>query len=48
MRKFLVTILLLGAIGAYVIYAMSQNLQTERNDVSISIKDPDVSPLHYP
>ena len=44
MRKFLVTILLLGAIGAYVIYAISQNLQTERNDVSISIKDPDVSP----
>jgi predicted MPP superfamily phosphohydrolase len=44
MRKFLVTILLLGAIGAYFIYAISQNLQTERNDVSISINDPDVAP----
>ena len=44
MRKFLVTVLLLGAIGAYFIYAISQNLQTERNDVSISINDPDVTP----
>ena len=44
MRKFLVTVLLLGAIGAYFIYVISQNLQTQRNDVSISIKDPDVTP----
>ncbi len=44
MRKFLVTVLLLGAIGAYFIYAISQNLETERNDVSISINDPDVTP----
>ena len=44
MRKFLVTVLLLGAIGAYFIYAISQNLQTQRNDVSIAIKDPDVAP----
>ena len=44
MRKFLVTVLLLGAIGVYFIYAISQNLQTERNDVSISINDPDVTP----
>lgn len=44
MRKFLVTILLLGAIGAYFIYAISQNLQTQRNDVSISINNPDVAP----
>ena len=44
MRNFLVTVLLLGAIGAYFIYAISQNLQTQRNDVSISIKDPDVTP----
>ena len=43
MRKFLVTVLLLGAIGAYFIYAVSQNLQTERNDVSISIQDPNVT-----
>ena len=44
MRKFLVTVLLLGAIGVYFIYAISQNLQTERNDVSISINDPNVTP----
>ena len=44
MRKFFVTILMLGAIGVYFIYAISQNLQTERNDVSISINDPDVAP----
>ena len=43
-RRFLLTILLLGAIGAYFIYAISQNLKTERNDVSISINDPDVTP----
>ena len=44
MRKFFVTVLLLGAIGAYFIYTISQNLQTQRNDVSISINDPDVTP----
>ena len=44
MRKFLVTVLLLSAIGAYFLYAVSQDLQTERNDVSISINDPDVTP----
>ena len=44
MRKFFVTIIMLGAIGAYFIYAISQNLQTERNDVSISINDPHVTP----
>mgnify|MGYP001228548307 CR=1 FL=1 len=31
MRKFLVTVLLLGAIGAYFIYAISQNLQSQNN-----------------
>ena len=44
MRKFVAIIILLCAIGAYFIYAISQNLQTERNDVSISINDPDVAP----
>ena len=44
MRKFVAIIILLCAIGAYFIYAISQNLQTERNDVSISINDPDVTP----
>ena len=37
-------LILLGAIGTYFIYAISQNLQTQRNGVSISIKDPDVAP----
>ena len=44
MRKFLFTILLLGAISTYFIYSISQNLQTERNDVQISVQDPDVKP----
>jgi predicted MPP superfamily phosphohydrolase len=44
MRKFFVAILLLGGIGAYFIYAISQNLQTQRNDVLISIQDPDGTP----
>jgi len=44
MRKFGVIFLLLGAISAYFAYTISQNLQTQRNDVSISIQDPDVTP----
>ena len=44
MRKFVAISILLCAIGAYFIYAISQNLQTQRNDVSIAIKDPDVAP----
>ena len=44
MRKFVAIIILLCAIGAYFMYAISQNLQTQRNDVSISIKDPKVAP----
>lgn len=47
MRKFFLTVLILGAIGAYFIYAISQNLQTERNDVSISIKDPDLASTSF-
>jgi len=31
-------------VGAYAAYSTSQNLQTQRNDVSISINDPDVAP----
>ena len=44
MRKFFVIFLLLGAFGAYLGYSISYNLQTLRNDVSISINDPDVTP----
>lgn len=44
MRKFGVIFLLLGAVSAYFAYTISQNLQTQRNDVSISINDPDVAP----
>jgi predicted MPP superfamily phosphohydrolase len=42
MRKLVAIILLFVAIGAYFGHSISQNLQTERNDVSISINDPDV------
>ena len=44
MRRAIVTVLLLGAIGVYFIHVISQNLQTERNDLSISIEDTDVTP----
>jgi predicted MPP superfamily phosphohydrolase len=44
MRKLLISILLVGAISTYFIYSISQNLQTVRNDVWISINDPDVKP----
>ena len=40
--KTLLSILLLGA---FFFYTTSQNLQTERNDVLISINDPDVTPI---
>ena len=44
MRKFVATLIVLGAFGAYLAYSISHNLQTQRNDVSISIQDPDVTP----
>ena len=44
MRKFIGTILLFCAISTYFINAIYQNLQTQRNDVSISMNDPDVVP----
>ena len=44
MRKFIGTILLFCAISTYFVYAIYQNLQTQRNDVSISINDSDVAP----
>ena len=44
MRKFIGTILLFCAISTYFVYAIYQNLQTQRNDVSISMNDPDVVP----
>ena len=43
MRKFFLLIMLIGAICAYFAIAIFQNLQTERNDVSITISDPDVA-----
>ena len=43
-RRFHFIILLFGAISAHFIYAICQSLQTERNDVLISINDPDVAP----
>jgi len=42
MRKLVAIILLFVATCTYFVYSISQNLQTERNDVSISVNDPDV------
>jgi predicted MPP superfamily phosphohydrolase len=44
MRKVVAIILLFVAVGIYFGYSISQNLQTERNDVSISTAEPDVTP----
>ena len=44
MRKKLVVIAAIVGVGAYFFVSISQNLQTERNDVSVSITDADVSP----
>jgi predicted MPP superfamily phosphohydrolase len=44
MRKVVAIILLFVAVGIYFGYSISQNLQTERNDVSIPTTDPDVTP----
>jgi len=44
MRKLVSAILLLGLVSAYFFIAISENLQTKRNDVSITITNPDVSP----
>ena len=43
--KFLAMIVLFGAVFSHLIYAVSQDLQTERNDVSIAISDPNVVPI---
>ena len=45
MRKFVVAILLLGAVSAFLAYTISQNLKTQRNDVSISIQEPYLTPI---
>jgi len=44
LRKLLWLMLITCVVGAYFAYSISQNLQTQRNDVSISINDPDVAP----
>lgn len=44
MRKSVVVIVLIGAFVAYLANSISNNLKTQRNDVSISIQDPDVTP----
>ena len=46
-RKIIVAVVLLGAVGSHFIYAVSKNLRTERNDVSISIVDSDVAPTSF-
>ena len=45
MREWLWLAIILGIVGAFFAYDMIQNLQTERNDVSISINDRDVKPV---
>jgi len=44
LRKKLVVFAVLVLVGAYFFVSISRNLQTERNDVSVSLTDPDVSP----
>ena len=44
MRKLVWLTLISFVVGIYFMYAISQNLQTQRNDVSISINDPNVTP----
>ncbi len=44
MRLLIAIVLLAGAAGAYLLYAIFENLRTQRHDISISITDPDVAP----
>ena len=44
MRKLLWLTLLSSIVVGYFTYSISKNLKTQRNDVSISIIDPDVKP----
>ena len=42
-----VVIVLVATVGVHLIYAVSKNLRTERNDVSINIVDSDVAPTSF-
>ena len=42
MRKTLIILATFGIVGSYFLIAIYLNLQTQRNDVSISLIDPDV------
>jgi len=44
LRKLLWLTFILCVVGGYFAYSISQNLQTQRNDVSISVNDPNVTP----
>jgi len=44
LRKLVWLTLISFVVGIYFVYSISQNLQTQRNDVSISINDPNVTP----
>ena len=44
MHKLFVFFLLFLGLSSYLVLAVHKNLQPERNDVSISIKDPNVAP----
>jgi predicted MPP superfamily phosphohydrolase len=42
LRKTLIILATFGIVGSYFLIAICLNLQTQRNDVSISLIDPDV------
>ena len=43
MRKATISIILLAFLVSHTLFVISKNLKTERNDVSITISDPDVA-----
>ena len=44
LRKTLIILATFGIVGSHFLIAIYLNLQTQRNDVSISLIDPDVRP----
>ncbi len=45
LRKISFTIFVVCALAGFLAYSISKNLKTQRNDVSISLNDPQVGPL---
>ena len=44
MRKLVFFLIVLAGLAVHLFYEISQSLETNRNDVSISMNDPDVEP----